>query len=223
MCVGKELMPDLEKRFRAIGEPWARTLMGGSTGGWRSLAVQVFYPELFNGAWVFCPDPVDFRYFQLIDIYEDENACYPKSEWKKTPIGGHAAARGIPAGDEESPLRGNRGVRQARTTLLVRRSGRGELARPLHTGNGRPHHEHGTGGSGPQELEVLTGMGDRHLNLETAGNQVSARFGQFRGYGACPRNLIHSATPGWGRYGRRGRPEGSLPQHTRWPAERSRR
>lgn len=81
----QELMPFVERKFRAIGEPWARTLFGGSTGGWRALAVQVFYPDLFNGAWVFCPDPVDFRYFQLVNIYEDENAYYPNGAWKKEP------------------------------------------------------------------------------------------------------------------------------------------
>jgi S-formylglutathione hydrolase FrmB len=81
----QELMPYLEQKFRAIGQPWSRTLFGGSTGGWRALAVQVFYPDLFNGAWVFCPDPVDFRYFQLINIYEDDNAYYPNGAWKKEP------------------------------------------------------------------------------------------------------------------------------------------
>ena len=82
----QELMPYVEERFRAIGEPWARTTYGGSTGGWRALAVQVFYPDLFNGSWVFCPDPVDFRYFQLVDIYQDDNAYYPNSQWKKEPL-----------------------------------------------------------------------------------------------------------------------------------------
>jgi hypothetical protein len=85
-AITKELMPYVEKKFRAIGEPWSRTLTGGSTGGWRTLAVQILYPDLFNGAWAFCPDPVDFRYFQLVNIYEDENAYYPRSEWKKDPI-----------------------------------------------------------------------------------------------------------------------------------------
>jgi hypothetical protein len=28
---------------------------------------------------------VDFRYFQMVDIYKDDNAFYPNSEWKKTP------------------------------------------------------------------------------------------------------------------------------------------
>ena len=84
-AVNEELIPYVEEKFRAIGEPWARTLFGGSTGGWRALAAQVFYPDFYNGAWVFCPDPVDFRYFQLIDIYEDENAYYPNNDWKKSP------------------------------------------------------------------------------------------------------------------------------------------
>jgi hypothetical protein len=82
----QELMPYVEQKFRAIGEPWARTVFGGSTGGWRAFAVQVFYPDMFNGAWIFCPDPVDFQSFQLVNIYEDENAYYPNGAWKKEPI-----------------------------------------------------------------------------------------------------------------------------------------
>ncbi len=82
----RELMPRVEEQFRAIGEPWARVLSGGSTGGWESLAWQVFYPDMFNGTWTFCPDPVDFRYFQMVNIYEDDNAFYPNSEWKKSPV-----------------------------------------------------------------------------------------------------------------------------------------
>ncbi len=81
-----ELIPRVEQQFRAIGEPWARMVYGGSTGGWESLAWQVFYPDLFNGTWTFCPDPVDFRYFQLVNIYEDDNAFRPNSEWKRAPI-----------------------------------------------------------------------------------------------------------------------------------------
>ncbi len=49
-------------------------LDGGSTGGWVALALQVFYPDFFNGAWAFCPDSVDFRSFQLVNIYGDKNA-----------------------------------------------------------------------------------------------------------------------------------------------------
>ncbi|HKJ01092.1 MAG TPA: alpha/beta hydrolase-fold protein [Longimicrobiales bacterium] len=82
----QELMPRVESEFRAIGEPWARTLSGGSTGGWESLAWQVFYPDMFNGTWTFCPDPVDFRHFQLVNIYEDDNAFRPNGTFKTTPV-----------------------------------------------------------------------------------------------------------------------------------------
>jgi S-formylglutathione hydrolase FrmB len=73
-AVTRELLPYVEEHFRGIGRGEARFLDGGSTGGWVALALQVFYPDLFNGAWSFCPDSVDFRSFQLVNIYEDENA-----------------------------------------------------------------------------------------------------------------------------------------------------
>jgi hypothetical protein len=70
----QELIPQVEARFRAIGEPRARFLSGVSTGGWVSFALQVFYPDFFNGTWSSCPDPVDFRAFELVNLYEDDNA-----------------------------------------------------------------------------------------------------------------------------------------------------
>jgi hypothetical protein len=70
----QELIPELEKRFRMIGKPYARVLTGGSTGGWESLALQVYHPEFFGGTWTMYPDPVDFRRYQLIDIYRDTSA-----------------------------------------------------------------------------------------------------------------------------------------------------
>jgi hypothetical protein len=69
-----ELIPLVEAKFRGIGHGRARVLDGGSTGGWVALALQVFYPEAFAGCWSFCPDGVDFRAFQLVNIYEDANA-----------------------------------------------------------------------------------------------------------------------------------------------------
>ncbi len=68
------MIPYIEDRFRGIGRGEARVLDGGSTGGWVALALQVFYPDSFNGAWAFCPDSVNFRDFELIDIYKHENA-----------------------------------------------------------------------------------------------------------------------------------------------------
>jgi S-formylglutathione hydrolase FrmB len=73
-AVTRELIPYIEGHFRGIGQGRARFLDGGSTGGWVALALQVFYPDYFNGAWSFCPDSVDFRSFQLVDIYRDDNA-----------------------------------------------------------------------------------------------------------------------------------------------------
>jgi enterochelin esterase-like enzyme len=81
----KEFYPFLEQKFRAIGESWARVLYGGSTGGWMSLAQQVFYPEFFGGTWSFCPDPVDFHMFQTIDVYRDPNAYYDVGPFARVP------------------------------------------------------------------------------------------------------------------------------------------
>ncbi len=79
-----DLLPEIERRFRGIG-PWARALYGGSTGGWETLAAQIFYPDQYNGAWASCPDPVDFRHYLTIDLYEDENAFFSSGPWRKTP------------------------------------------------------------------------------------------------------------------------------------------
>jgi hypothetical protein len=70
----QELIPQVEARFRAIGQPRARFLSGSSTGGWVSFALQVFYPDFFGGTWSSCPDPVDFRALELVNIYRDDNA-----------------------------------------------------------------------------------------------------------------------------------------------------
>ena len=75
-AIETELMPAIEKKFRGIGDGWAKFLYGGSTGGWESLAVQVFYPTHYNGAFVACPDPVDFHAYTTIDLYDDKNAFY---------------------------------------------------------------------------------------------------------------------------------------------------
>jgi hypothetical protein len=84
-----ELVPFIEKKFRGIGEGWARFLYGGSTGGWEALAAQVFYPDEYNGCFAACPDPIDFRAYMLVNIYEDKNAYYAGDGWKKTPRPGH--------------------------------------------------------------------------------------------------------------------------------------
>jgi hypothetical protein len=79
-----ELVPEIEKQFRGIGKGWARFMYGGSTGGWEALAVQVFYPNEYNGCYAACPDPIDFHHYTTMDIYNDKNAYYPQSDFKKT-------------------------------------------------------------------------------------------------------------------------------------------
>ena len=80
-----ELVPFIEKQFRGIGKGWARFMYGGSTGGWEALAAQVFYPEEYNGCWAACPDPIDFRAYTVVNIYEHENAYYADAKWKQVP------------------------------------------------------------------------------------------------------------------------------------------
>ena len=70
----QEVIPWIEAHFRGVGEPRARAMSGRSTGGWVALALQIFYPDFFNGAWAISPDGVDFRAFELVNIYEDSNA-----------------------------------------------------------------------------------------------------------------------------------------------------
>jgi hypothetical protein len=84
-----ELIPYLEAHFRAIPQSYARVLTGGSTGGWESLALQIYHPEFFGGTWTLYPDPVDLRHNSLIDIYTDTNAfsVSPVGQPAFSPIG----------------------------------------------------------------------------------------------------------------------------------------
>ena len=80
-----ELIPYLEKKYRAIGAGWARFMYGGSTGGWEAMAAQMFYPDEYNGAWIACPDPIDFRAYTVVDLYKDKNAYWAEGPFLRTP------------------------------------------------------------------------------------------------------------------------------------------
>jgi hypothetical protein len=88
-AIMRELVPEIERRFRGIGQGYARFTYGGSTGGWEAMAVQMFYPDDFNGAWIACPDPIDFRQYTNFNLYEEKNAYFLDSRWKRTPRPGH--------------------------------------------------------------------------------------------------------------------------------------
>lgn len=80
-----ELIPFIEQKFRGLGAGWARFLYGGSTGGWEALAAQIFYPEEYNGCFAACPDPIDFRAYTVVNIYEHKNAYYEEGPFKRVP------------------------------------------------------------------------------------------------------------------------------------------
>ena len=84
-AIMNELIPEVEKRFRVLKEPYARILSGGSTGGWEAAALQIFHPDFFGAAYAYCPDSVTFSDVEGINIYEDENAFYKMDGWRKVP------------------------------------------------------------------------------------------------------------------------------------------
>ncbi len=78
-AIHAELIPLVEERYRTIREPYARVLVGTSTGGWGALAMLLYHPDFYGGAWGFSPDPVDFRlYYGGVNLYEDDNAFVAK-------------------------------------------------------------------------------------------------------------------------------------------------
>ncbi len=90
-----ELLPAIEREFRGIGQGWARAVFGGSTGGWEALGQQVFYPEDINGAWVGCPDPIDFRAYGTVNIYKDKYAYFREGPFGKVPLPEKRKTNGI--------------------------------------------------------------------------------------------------------------------------------
>lgn len=69
----EELIPFLESKYPLIARPEARVVEGHSSGAWSAIWLAMNYPDTFGGAWASAPDPVDFRAFQIGNIYEDEN------------------------------------------------------------------------------------------------------------------------------------------------------
>ena len=82
----EELIPAIEKKYRALGTASTRVLTGHSSGGWSSLWLQVTYPDFFGGVWSTAPDPVDFRDFQMIDLYKPGTNMFTDAEGKPRPI-----------------------------------------------------------------------------------------------------------------------------------------
>jgi len=92
-AITQELIPYIDEHFRTHPERWARTLTGGSTGGWEALAQMAFYPDVYGGTWAISPDSVDFRFHQIVNIYSDPNAYFTDREWVDTP---RPSSRSVP-------------------------------------------------------------------------------------------------------------------------------
>lgn len=82
----EELIPEIEKRFRGLAVPAARFVTGHSSGGWSSLWLQVAYPDFFGGVWSTAPDPVDFRDFQQINLYQPNVNMFTDDAGKARPL-----------------------------------------------------------------------------------------------------------------------------------------
>ncbi len=69
-----ELIPHIENLYRGTQSSTYRFVDGCSTGGWVSLGLQLYYPDMFNGVFSYSPDAIAFENYQLINIYKDKNA-----------------------------------------------------------------------------------------------------------------------------------------------------
>lgn len=79
----EEFIPALEKKFRGSGK---RFVTGHSSGGWSSLWLQITYPEIFDGVWSTAPDAVDFRDFQLVNLYEKDMNLFTDAKGELRPL-----------------------------------------------------------------------------------------------------------------------------------------
>lgn len=104
-----EFIPSIEAKFRAIGKSGARYVTGHSSGGWSSLWLQVTYPDVFGAVWSTSPDPVDFRDFQKINLYDPKSNMFIDEQGQPRPLARMGEKPFIfykPFSDMERPLRG---------------------------------------------------------------------------------------------------------------------
>ncbi len=89
-AIVKELIPHhRDSASGASGRDGRGSCTAGSTGGWEAMGAQVLYPDEFNGAYIACPDPIDFRAYTTVNLYEDANAYDREGPWRKVARPGH--------------------------------------------------------------------------------------------------------------------------------------
>jgi pimeloyl-ACP methyl ester carboxylesterase len=82
----EEFIPFIEAKFRGPGVAGARFVTGHSSGGWSSLWLQVTYPDFFGGVWSTAPDPVDFRDFQRVNLYDPKHNLFFDDQGASRPL-----------------------------------------------------------------------------------------------------------------------------------------
>ncbi|MCA9117910.1 MAG: hypothetical protein KDA79_22720 [Planctomycetaceae bacterium] len=81
-----EFLPAFDREFRTIPEAESRFLTGHSSGGWSSLWLQIQHPTTFGGTWSTAPDPVDFRDYQQVNLYQPGNNIYTDGNGQPRPL-----------------------------------------------------------------------------------------------------------------------------------------
>ena len=81
-----ELIPEVEARFRGVGEPWARVLYGADGGGgWLALAALLSHPEAYGGVWAPCSRPLRVEEYAGMSLLAEGNAYLFERAWGRTP------------------------------------------------------------------------------------------------------------------------------------------
>lgn len=81
-----ELIPEIDRQFRTDAREYGRFLTGHSSGGWSSFWLQLQYPNSFGGTWSTSPDPLDFRDFQRINLYEPDENMFIDAKGERRPL-----------------------------------------------------------------------------------------------------------------------------------------
>ena len=82
----EEFIAALDRDYRTVPAATARFLTGHSYGGWSSLWLQVTYPQVFGGTWSTSPDPVDFRDFQQVNLYQPGANLFRNEQGQPRPL-----------------------------------------------------------------------------------------------------------------------------------------
>ena len=157
-----ELVPEIEKRFRGLGQGWARFLYGGSTGGWEALAVQVFYPDEYNGCWAACPDPIDFRAYMTTTSTRTRTPTGPRAR--------SAASRAPATATTSATCRPRSSSRTAPSWCSARRAARAGSA----TSGRRSTRRWGPDGYPQRIWDKRTGVIDREVAARWRRTTTSA-------------------------------------------------